>query len=200
MSRNSDHVVVDKTTGNWCCRNCTEEREPPRVELHAKEFLRKMNGFVLLHGDCMPVAPPSKQVDLFRPFTVPDPAPAPEQLQPKTFLEMYTPAREHKRLRADLSIVLSNRGERIPSIKELEAWHPDTGIFQGVAYWAIVAIGWMNATECQRLGVLLPGLEPMPEKLRELIGTGVSIAPPSDQPPSKRRKGARPLTSGKKRR
>lgn len=80
------------------------------------------------------------------------------------FEARYSPARDHESLHAQLAVVL--QGVLVPSIEKLEKWHPDTGIFQGIAHWARTELAYLNKKEHPDLA--LPARSPMPEKLAEL--------------------------------
>jgi len=68
-------------------------------------------------------------------------------------------------------------------------WHPASGIFNAVANWARIEKAHLDAGKREPVaGLTIPRREPMPEKLAELLG----VKP-------KQKKGARPLTSPKRR-
>lgn len=77
-------------------------------------------------------------------------------------------ARDAEHLHTDLAIVL--QGVLVPSIEKLEQWHPDTGIFQGIAHWAQLELAYVNRTELAKFNpeFQLPPRRPMPQKLAEL--------------------------------
>lgn len=50
----TEHVVILRSTGKWCCLHCGEKRDPPHTPLPVKSFLAKLQGFILLHRDCRP--------------------------------------------------------------------------------------------------------------------------------------------------
>lgn len=89
----------------------------------------------------------------------------PLELQPiDPFEARYSPARDHESLHAQLAVVL--QGVLVPSIERLEKWHPDSGIFQGIAHWARTELAYLNAKEHPDLK--LPARSPMPEKLADV--------------------------------
>lgn len=90
--------------------------------------------------------------------------PAPPKDDWDRFVEHWPVAREHAPLHGDLSVVL--QGVNVPTIDQVREWHPDSGIFQGIAHWVRLELAHMNAKS--NPGLWLPSRQTMPEPLAEL--------------------------------
>lgn len=123
-----------------------------------------------------------------------DPAPEIDPPGPYArFEEMYPMATDHDGLMNALCNVLPQGDYMQIHAPEkeiaIERWHPASGIFNAVAHWARIEKAHAEAGTREPIaGLTIPRREPMPEKLAELLGV--------KKPKEKR--GARPLTSPKR--
>jgi hypothetical protein len=81
------------------------------------------------------------------------------------FCREWPVARDHEQLRAQVSLAL--QGVAVPSREVMATWHPDSGIFHGIANWARTALAYMNARSNPGVTPTLPQREEMPAALVE---------------------------------
>jgi hypothetical protein len=110
------------------------------------------------------------------------------------FERMYPLAVSAETLNTALAHALTTEQWAALNLNDVARWHPASGIFNAIANWARIEKAHLDtyaraqAGEPAVAGLTLPRREPMPEKLAELLGEK-----------AKRMKGARPLSSPRKR-
>lgn len=213
-----DHVIFSFVTQAFECQHCGGQHAPT-LPLPVEQFVSIGKGFMLMHRHCVKAQPPSPQLPLPHtggidgmrddpdPETDPPghdetdadgkPLPPPhyahlagdEALRQK-FLQHYPWPKDSFQLRADLAIVLQRiEGSELPSAATVNGWDPSTVRFQKAAGWVRDELADMNRKEHPEFDPFLPlERQPMPAELAALC-----------LPVKKPKKGARPLTSGKKR-
>lgn len=119
------------------------------------------------------------------------------------FADLYPAARTHGALRDDLHDGLTDSEYSLLVNGTIEAWHPDTGIFQGVAHWARVArahadsAGRAAAGEPGIAGLNIPALGPKPIPLVWLLkGDGTNGNGKAKGKPAKKRRSGSTANSG----
>lgn len=91
------------------------------------------------------------------------------------FKERYPLALDAEMLLWMLRSVLAPEQQTAAVLAAVNGWHPDSGIFHGVAHWARIELAHADsqlraeAGEPGIPGLLIPKREEMPEPLRELI-------------------------------
>jgi len=225
---NTDHVTVDHidSTLEIRCEHCADYHHP-QAPISASLLADRLLGFVRMHRLCRKPVAPSRQMELKplcgecqvrhnpgentlcpthpeydqregidgtadEPATAIDPPIFERRPTPyDKFFEMYPLARTTTDLCLLLALVLPT--SQYPGNDAIAAWPPDSGIFSAVATWARIEKAHTDSVERGIAGAIpgltLPARQPMPEKLRELLGV---------TKPTKAKRGARPLTSGKK--
>jgi hypothetical protein len=177
------------------CEHCTLQYTPP-FPMPLDQYVEQGKGFALMHRRCEKPAEPTRQMTLpHRAYAIDGPAlpgrasdtlrelrlddgdgidgsadePAREIDPPDDdwtrFVKRWPAARDAVQLRTDLSVVL--QGINVPTLEQLEEWHPDQGKFDSAAHWTRLELAHMNAAENPDL--VLPPRQPMPEKLAELV-------------------------------
>lgn len=87
------------------------------------------------------------------------------------FDERYPLARTTGALRDELFEVLSDEQYSKLTDGTVEAWHPDSGIFDGIAQWARIERAHIDAKGASQFadGMIVPARTEMPEPLRSLL-------------------------------
>jgi len=220
---NTDHVQC--YTCELSCNNCG--LAPTFEPMPAATLSDVIRGFLLMHRRCEKPAEPSKQVELFDALAAkeanhtrviqdpiaeaaeamgyydadpgidgmsdePDPETDPpgHDLPELTDLDdpfgaRYPRAHDHVRLRADLDVVLQDQGGS-PSLEQLRTYPVGSTAYDEIAHWCRMQLAIMNRKENPDFEVYLPATpQPMPRSLVKL---------------TKKARGARPLSSPRKRR
>ncbi|OGR95474.1 MAG: hypothetical protein A2V88_15275 [Elusimicrobia bacterium RBG_16_66_12] len=111
--------------------------------------------------------------------------------QDDPFGQRYPMARDHLRLKTNLSVVL--QGVLTPTLEQLQALPVGSAAFDKIAHWTRIESARMNLTEHPELEVYLPTGQAMPKEL-----AAMRRALKEGEP--KKKRGARPLSSPEKRR
>ncbi len=93
------------------------------------------------------------------------------------FFTDYPSKRTHTELARELAPALSGFGAAEQLLAILQQWHPDSGIFYGIAHWsrlerahrdAVARVGDPRAS-LGKASLTIPAREPMPDKLAEAL-------------------------------